>query len=541
MNIQVLNHFMQKEFSGSESPLAIHKEDHETFTQLFEQELADREETEEAALFSQIKQEEEETKFTLPENVFSTFSNEIERVISNKEEIQIDTNVSTQPLQEGLQMTQEAAVLKLKDFLVNEGNEKHMNLEEVDAEALESIFSQEVNMDSSLETIPVQHISSTIQSLMNIEQLNTEEVENVLHTVLSNSEQEDSEVLQELVHLREESFLTDSTLLVDNASNESLLKMNDTNGLKEIITHSFSETNSNESKPLVEQVDHPLLDSTEPKEKRLHSLNFLHSEIDWTSMSDNQKKELIEALDQDIRNTAPLLHSKDTKIVKEALEENISISVQSSFKERGSDSEATLAKQNQRAEQLNPTQTSTTHQVSQSSGISESPVLNQAEAFNRIEAMMTEFIQESSQPDTIRTTIQLTPERLGEMEIQLEWRNNEFFGRMLVTSNETKEWMENQLRELSHTMHQGRLLDTRHIDIQVVSPTSDTDEANFQSQTGSQNQGRFQGDTSGNPNQSSKKQNIFKQQKNYRIEDNQEIKIKRTDEESGNGRLSLLV
>lgn len=113
------------------------------------------------------------------------------------------------------------------------------------------------------------------------------------------------------------------------------------------------------------------------------------------------------------------------------------------------------------------------------------------EAINEIQELVTEIIQEPIGSQSIRTSLQLTPETLGEVEIQLDWKGNEFVGRIMVASEDTKTWLEGQLRSLSQGIQSQRFVSLDKVDVQVT-PTPQQEDAAFQfsHQQGQQSQQR---------------------------------------------------
>lgn len=93
--------------------------------------------------------------------------------------------------------------------------------------------------------------------------------------------------------------------------------------------------------------------------------------------------------------------------------------------------------------------------------------MNQSEAIQYISELTTQVAQRTDQTDIIRSRIQLTPETLGEMTVELELENNELVGRIFVASDETKVLLEEQLQQMSRSLVDSRQLNVQRIDIQV--------------------------------------------------------------------------
>lgn len=101
------------------------------------------------------------------------------------------------------------------------------------------------------------------------------------------------------------------------------------------------------------------------------------------------------------------------------------------------------------------------------------PVLTKEAALALIDKMGTEAVQEKNGQQVVRTTIQLTPERLGKIEVQLDIADERIFGRLIVASEETKHWVEQQLKEGTFLKNTS-LVNAKEIQVEVARPTERT-------------------------------------------------------------------
>jgi hypothetical protein len=87
-----------------------------------------------------------------------------------------------------------------------------------------------------------------------------------------------------------------------------------------------------------------------------------------------------------------------------------------------------------------------------------------------IEISSEEFTQEVGQT---KTTIQLTPEHLGRIEIQLEKVDNELFAKMMVSTRETKEWLDVEIAELFKNSDSATFKSLTRMSVEVMPVTEE--------------------------------------------------------------------
>lgn len=81
-----------------------------------------------------------------------------------------------------------------------------------------------------------------------------------------------------------------------------------------------------------------------------------------------------------------------------------------------------------------------------------------AEQFSqRLESLVLEAAQVTTDNKTIKTHLQLTPERLGEVDIQLELKDNQLVAKIIVEHADTKQWLEQQLTSFTHKLADNQI------------------------------------------------------------------------------------
>lgn len=84
-----------------------------------------------------------------------------------------------------------------------------------------------------------------------------------------------------------------------------------------------------------------------------------------------------------------------------------------------------------------------------------------------IKSMITEKIQNLGKPETLRSTIKLTPETLGKVTVEIDLVNNKLVGRLIVATSEAKVLVEQQLK--SQTLNQpSQALQLDKIEVSVM-------------------------------------------------------------------------
>src|SRR5699024_7152813 len=79
-------------------------------------------------------------------------------------------------------------------------------------------------------------------------------------------------------------------------------------------------------------------------------------------------------------------------------------------------------------------------------------VVPQEQFVEEIQTMIVETVEGTDQVDRVTTTrIQLTPRHIGELDIEIIMKNNEITARLVVEKMETKQWLEQQLAQLTNT------------------------------------------------------------------------------------------
>lgn len=80
----------------------------------------------------------------------------------------------------------------------------------------------------------------------------------------------------------------------------------------------------------------------------------------------------------------------------------------------------------------------------------ETPIVAETEWVYKMESLVVDQVETSNDFEKVTTTrLQLTPENLGELEIELTLKNKELSAKLLVEHAETKEWLEQKVAELT--------------------------------------------------------------------------------------------
>lgn len=547
MDIHALNHFMNEQLSGSDTPLAVHKEDQEEFAQLFEQEIANQEDTSKARLSSQLTKEEEETEFNLPVLFLTEYMNEVVKEHSVEETVSEVTL-----LQESKEFESEKSLtIEEQETLLEKEGGIRVNTNELAVDL--QLNTANTGILEEVKEEPLTFLTSIAEQVRQEEIKGEESLQNAVQTVLE-QEVVKEQLLTDMLSAENSEWLNqfnNGSLGQNEVLDEEELQV----VIRELTQHIASEleTEANHSSYLETEeakvsgsesyvigqstTEQTLKQDREHATSHLRSLKYIESDIDWTTISIEEKEQLIEVLETDILNTRPTINQKEFKQIGQSLDEVNRSSFSKNFAAEPEIQEQVSSKDSQESELAQATtldlRVGTPLNTNQTNEV---PLLNQSEAIHRIQEMITERIQEPNQSEIHFTRIQLTPETLGEIEIQLEWRNNEFVGRMLVTSKETKEWMESQLREFSRGLNQLQHINVRRIEIQVVTPTENTEKSAFQFSSQSQSEGQSQRNT-----QENNEQSLFTgNKKSYQVTETTESNTKRADANES-GRLSLLV
>lgn len=83
------------------------------------------------------------------------------------------------------------------------------------------------------------------------------------------------------------------------------------------------------------------------------------------------------------------------------------------------------------------------------SGAKDVPTVLNQEAMDQLESMVTEKVQNPGKPETIKSTVQLTPETLGKVTIELEMIDHKLIGKLVVASEDARRLVEHQLKNLT--------------------------------------------------------------------------------------------
>lgn len=146
---------------------------------------------------------------------------------------------------------------------------------------------------------------------------------------------------------------------------------------------------------------------------------------------------------------------------------------------------------------------------------------------NNVESMILEQINDKGHVDqTVKARLQLTPEKLGEMAIELIMDNKELTAKIVVESLETKDWLEQQVRQLSATL-----------------ATQDIHIEDFEVVVFKENQGQLDTNGQDNPFFDQKEQEKKENKINHSLitEEDQQPKKHYKVNNSNDGRLSLWV
>lgn len=74
----------------------------------------------------------------------------------------------------------------------------------------------------------------------------------------------------------------------------------------------------------------------------------------------------------------------------------------------------------------------------------------ESDLVQKMEVLVVEQLESTGELDNVSTTrIQLTPDHLGEMDIEITLKNNELTAKLVVEYAETKEWLEQKVAELT--------------------------------------------------------------------------------------------
>lgn len=150
----------------------------------------------------------------------------------------------------------------------------------------------------------------------------------------------------------------------------------------------------------------------------------------------------------------------------------------------------------------------------------------ETEWVTQIESIITENIHTVSDPEMVSTTrIQLTPEHLGKMDIELVLKDKGLTAKLVVEYVETKEWLEQKVAELTVK------LATQSIEI-----------ADFQVSIAENNQSFVNAGTQDNPFFKEKNESDNQRKSlNYSSEKEQVVETIDNKSDLGNGRLSMWV
>ena len=112
------------------------------------------------------------------------------------------------------------------------------------------------------------------------------------------------------------------------------------------------------------------------------------------------------------------------------------------------------------------------------------------EVADRLQSLVTERIQNPGKPETIKSTVQLTPETLGKVTIELEMIDNKLVGKLVVTSEDAKRLVEQQLKNFGgNTAAQSIKIDKLEV---LVTPAQEAFDAAFNFSDQQQSDQKFQ-------------------------------------------------
>lgn len=118
-----------------------------------------------------------------------------------------------------------------------------------------------------------------------------------------------------------------------------------------------------------------------------------------------------------------------------------------------------------------------------------STVLNK-DIVDQLQSMVTEKIQNPGKPETIKSTVQLTPESLGKVTIELEMIDNKLIGKLVVSSEDAKRLVEQQLKNFTgNTATQSIQFDKIEV---LVTPAQEAFDAAFNFSDQQQSNQKFQ-------------------------------------------------
>ncbi|MFL2075829.1 flagellar hook-length control protein FliK [Marinilactibacillus psychrotolerans] len=118
-----------------------------------------------------------------------------------------------------------------------------------------------------------------------------------------------------------------------------------------------------------------------------------------------------------------------------------------------------------------------------------STVLNK-DIVDQLQSMVTEKIQNPGKPETIKSTVQLTPESLGKVTIELEMIDNKLIGKLVVSSEDAKRLVEQQLKNFTgNTATQSVKFDKIEV---LVTPAQEAFDAAFNFSDQQQSNQKFQ-------------------------------------------------
>lgn len=118
-----------------------------------------------------------------------------------------------------------------------------------------------------------------------------------------------------------------------------------------------------------------------------------------------------------------------------------------------------------------------------------STVLNK-DIVDQLQSMVTEKIQNPGKPETIKSTVQLTPESLGKVTIELEMIDNKLIGKLVVSSEDAKRLVEQQLKNFTgNTATQSIKFDKIEV---LVTPAQEAFDAAFNFSDQQQSNQKFQ-------------------------------------------------
>lgn len=120
----------------------------------------------------------------------------------------------------------------------------------------------------------------------------------------------------------------------------------------------------------------------------------------------------------------------------------------------------------------------------------ENPTVLNKEVADRLQSLVTERIQNPGKSETIKSTVQLTPETLGKVTIELEMIDNKLVGKLVVTSEDAKRLVEQQLKNFGgNTAAQSIKIDKLEV---LVTPAQEAFDAAFNFSDQQQSDQKFQ-------------------------------------------------